>query len=53
MPVHKVIVDGKVGYKWGQHGKVYFGRGAASKAAQQGQAAYAAGYKGAGSTKGN
>jgi hypothetical protein len=46
MPVHKVYVNGKVGYQWGQHGKVYTGPGAATKAAKQGQAAYAAGYKG-------
>jgi hypothetical protein len=52
MPVHKVMTtkDGKpvVGYKWGSSGTVYTGRGAAQKAAQQGQAAYASGYKGPG-----
>jgi hypothetical protein len=46
MPVHKVRENGKVGYQWGQHGKVYFGRDAAMKAAKQGQAAHANGYKG-------
>jgi len=46
MPVHKVRQDGKVGYQWGNSGKVYTGPGAAMRAAQQGQAAYANGYKG-------
>ena len=46
MPVHKIRKDGKVGYQWGQHGKIYYGKGAASKAAAQGRAAYANGYKG-------
>ena len=46
MPVHKVRQDGKTGYQWGNSGKVYFGPGAAMKAAKQGQAAHAAGYKG-------
>jgi len=32
MPVHKV----KGGYRWGQHGKVYRGKGAKQKAAKQG-----------------
>ena len=45
MPVHKVMKDGKPGYQWGNSGKVYTGPGAATKAAKQGQAAYAAGYK--------
>jgi hypothetical protein len=45
MPVHKVIRDGKVGYQWGKSGKVYTGPGAQARAQQQGQAAYAAGYK--------
>lgn len=51
MPVHKVMTtkDGKTvtGYRWGSSGKIYTGRGAAQKAAQQGQAVYASGYKGA------
>jgi hypothetical protein len=42
MPVHKV----GSGYQWGSHGKVYKGAGAAKKAAAQGAAAYASGYKG-------
>jgi hypothetical protein len=44
MPVHKVRQDGRVGYQWGQSGKVYFGSGAMKRAAQQGQAAHAAGW---------
>ena len=42
MPVHKV----KSGYRWGSKGKVYKGKGAKAKAARQGRAAYAHGYKG-------
>lgn len=42
MPVHKV----KGGYRWGSHGKLYRGNGAKAKAARQGRAAYASGYKG-------
>lgn len=44
MPVHKA----GSGYQWGSHGKVYHGKGAAKKAAAQGRAAYAHGYKGSG-----
>jgi len=52
MPVHKVRAKnpetGKVaiGYRWGNHGHIYFGMGAMKKAAKQGQAAYAAGWRG-------
>ena len=50
MPVHKVMTtkDGKpvAGYRWGNHGAVYTGPGARAKAAAQGRAAYANGYKG-------
>jgi len=42
MPVHKV----KGGYRWGSHGKIYKGKGAKEKAARQGRAAYANGYRG-------
>lgn len=42
MPVHK---QGK-GFQWGNHGKVYTGPSAAEKAAAQGRAAYANGYRG-------
>lgn len=48
MPVRKV---GKNSYQWGMHGKVYSGSGAKSKAAAQGRAAYAHGYKGKKKTK--
>ena len=39
MPVRKVTG----GYKWGSHGKVYKSK---AKAARQGRAIYASGYKG-------
>jgi hypothetical protein len=42
VPVHKTS-DG--GYQWGRHGKVYRGDGAAAKAAEQGRAAFANGYR--------
>ena len=42
MPVRKV----KGGYQWGNSGKIYKGKGAKEKAAAQGRAAYAHGYKG-------
>jgi hypothetical protein len=46
MPVHKTkLKSGKTGYQWGSKGKVYPGKGAKEKAAKQGRAAYAAGYK--------
>jgi len=45
MPVHKVIKDGKTGYKWGQSGKAYFGPGAEKRAQKQAAAIYASGYK--------
>lgn len=45
MPIKKV---GKDGYKWGNHGKTYKGKGAHAKAVKQAQAAYAHGYKGKG-----
>ena len=34
------------GFRWGESGKIYTGPGAKSKAAAQGRAAYAQGYKG-------
>jgi hypothetical protein len=49
MPVHPVKGGG---YQWGGHGKVYHGAGAAKKAAAQGRAAYANGYRGAGKKRG-
>ncbi len=42
-PVHSVPGGGA---QWGQHGKVYHGPNARAKAAAQGRAAYANGYKG-------
>ena len=45
MPVRKVTRQGKTGYQWGTSGKVYTGPGARNKAAAQGRAAYAAGYR--------
>lgn len=50
MPVKSVRTtkNGKPvqGYKWGDSGKIYTGPGAKQKAAAQGRAAYAAGYRG-------
>jgi len=51
MPVHKATEKGKEGYQWGNHGKVYTGKDAKAKAAAQGRAAYANGYKGGGKGK--
>ena len=45
MPVRKVTRQGRTGYQWGTSGKVYTGSGARSRAAAQGRAAYAAGYR--------
>ena len=42
MPVKKCSGSG---YKWGNSGKCYKGKGAKAKAAKQGRAAYANGYK--------
>lgn len=42
MPVHKK----KGGYQWGQHGKVYRGKGAKKKALKQARAIFASGYRG-------
>lgn len=47
MPVHAVKKNGKiVGYQWGKSGKIYRGKDAKKKAAAQGRAAYAHGYRG-------
>ena len=48
MPVH--AVNG--GYRWGNHGKIYKGAGAKAKAAKQGAAAHANGYRGKGIIRG-
>lgn len=42
MPVHRTKSGG---YKWGKSGKTYYGRGAKRKAARQGRAVRASGYK--------
>ncbi len=36
--------NGKIGYRWGRHGKIYYGKDAPQQAAAQGRAAHAAGY---------
>jgi hypothetical protein len=47
MPVRKVQgPNGKVGYQWGESGKVYTGPDARKRAEQQGRAVRAGGYKG-------
>lgn len=38
MPVERVERDGKIGYRWGKRGKVYFGKDARKRALEQGQA---------------
>ena len=43
MPVHRTKSGG---YKWGKSGKTYYGKGAKKKAARQGRAIRAAGYRG-------
>ena len=43
MPVHRTKSGG---YKWGKSGKTYYGKGAKRKAAKQGRAVRASGYKG-------
>jgi hypothetical protein len=46
MPVQRVLgPNGKVGYRWGQTGKIYTGPEAREKAARQGRAAYRSGYR--------
>ena len=44
MPVHH---RGRGCYQWGNHGRIYCGRGAKAKAERQGRAAYSHGYRGA------
>lgn len=43
MPIHSVAGGG---WQWGNHGKIYRGKGAKVKAGAQGRAAYANGYRG-------
>lgn len=45
MPVHQVKKGNRIGWRWGDHGKIYFGKGAKQKAEKQGRAAYSSGYK--------
>lgn len=45
MPIQRIRRDGQVGYRWGNHGKIYWGPGGRAKALLQAQAAYAAGYR--------
>jgi len=42
MPIHKVVKDGKVGYRYGTHGHTYATR---AGAVRQAQAIHAAGYR--------
>lgn len=46
MPVMRVEKNGKVGYRFGHSGHIYYGKGAEAKAKLQERAAYAAGWKG-------
>jgi hypothetical protein len=48
MPIKKCSKKGKTGYKWGNSGKCYTGKGARQKAGKQAAAAYAHGYRGKG-----
>lgn len=44
MPVHAVRKNGKIiGWQWGNHGKIYRGKDAKKKAADQGYAAMKSG----------
>jgi len=46
MPVRRVMgPGGKVGYRWGDTGKIYTGPDARERAIRQGQAAYRSGYR--------
>lgn len=44
MPIQKIRREGRVGYRWGRSGKIYWGPGGRAKAVLQAQAAYASGY---------
>jgi hypothetical protein len=46
MPVHKGKDEKGIYEQWGKHGKKYRGKDAKKKAAAQGRAAYASGYRG-------
>jgi len=45
MPIKRCYVDGKPGFKWGDSGKCYTGKGAYQKALAQAKAIFASGYK--------
>lgn len=45
MPVQRCTKNGKPGWKWGESGTCYTGPGAKARAAAQGRAAYASGYR--------
>jgi len=45
MPVHRGHDAKGAFYRWGEHGAKYRGKGAKAKAAKQGRAAYAHGYR--------
>ena len=46
MPVQRCQKNGRSGYKWGQSGTCYVGRGAKARAERQGRAIRASGYRG-------
>lgn len=46
MPVYRVKKGNKTGYRYGKTGKIYYGRDARERAARQGSAIRASGYKG-------
>ncbi len=48
MPVQRVRTRRGVGYRWGRSGEIYYGADARERAAAQGRAVYAAGYRGRG-----
>lgn len=41
MPIYKITQKGKTGYRYGKHGKIYFGKNAKQKAETQMRAIYA------------
>ena len=45
MPVKRTTKNGKTAYKYGNKGKAYTGKGGKAKAAKQGRAIRASGYK--------
>ena len=45
MPIHRAMINGKVGFQYGQHGKIYTGPGAKQKAQHQAAAIHASGFK--------